>query len=121
MIPVFDSNIIIDISKGHRQALEELRSYSKVAISIMTWAEVMSGKMDATEEKKMEEALLDFELVYADLPIARLAARMRRLHRMKLPDAIIWATAQSRHTLLVTRNAKDFPKGDPAIRIPYEI
>lgn len=62
-----------------------------------------------------------FEIVIPDFTIARIAADIRRSHRLKLPDAIIWATAKSRQTLLVTRNSKDFPIGDPTIRIPYTL
>jgi predicted nucleic acid-binding protein len=40
---------------------------------------------------------------------------------MKLPDAIIWATAQVNEMLLVTRNVKDFSESDPGIRCPYKI
>jgi hypothetical protein len=40
---------------------------------------------------------------------------------MKLPDAIIWASAQANAMLLVTRNTKDFPATDPGVRVPYRI
>ena len=52
-------------------------------------------------------------------PIAREAVTLRRAHKMKLPDAIIWATAQTESALLVTRNTRDFPKHEPGIRVPY--
>jgi predicted nucleic acid-binding protein len=46
--------------------------------------------------------------------------RMRKsLNR--LPDAIIWATARRKNTLLITRNTKDFPAGEPDIRVPYRL
>jgi predicted nucleic acid-binding protein len=38
---------------------------------------------------------------------------------MKLPDAIIWAAAQSEDRILVTRNTRDFPAEDPGVRVPY--
>jgi predicted nucleic acid-binding protein len=38
---------------------------------------------------------------------------------MRLPDAIIWASADVHSMLLVTRNTKDFPADLPGIRIPY--
>jgi len=40
---------------------------------------------------------------------------------MRLPDAIIWASAQSQDALLVTRNARDFPANAPDVRIPYQL
>jgi len=38
---------------------------------------------------------------------------------MRLRDAAIWATAQRMGTLLVTRDTRDFPEGEPDIRFPY--
>ncbi len=121
MIPVFDSNIIIDIGKGHTQAFEELQRYQRVAISIVTWMEVMSGSFTTQEEQASRVFLSNFELVHMDLPLAHIASSIRRQHRLKLPDAIIWATAKHKNTLLVTRNQKDFPTGLPDIRIPYRL
>jgi hypothetical protein len=40
---------------------------------------------------------------------------------MRLPDAIIWASAQKENALLVSRNTKDFPVDAPGIRIPYTL
>lgn len=121
MIPVFDSNIVIDITYGYEKAIQELKKYEKVAISIVTWIEVMAGAKNEDQEKRLATSLLSFELAYLDINVSYLASCLRRQHRLKLPDAIIWATAQSRNTLLVTRNSRDFPKDDPAIRIPYTL
>jgi hypothetical protein len=38
-----------------------------------------------------------------------------------LPDAVIWATAQTQAVLLVTRNTKDFAADDPSVRLPYKL
>jgi predicted nucleic acid-binding protein len=51
--------------------------------------------------------------------VAERAVDLRRQHKMKLPDAIIWASAQEHAMLLVTRNTRDYPADDPGIRIPY--
>jgi predicted nucleic acid-binding protein len=51
--------------------------------------------------------------------IAEQAVALRRDRRVKLPDAVIWATARSMGALLVTRNTKDFPADDPGVRVPY--
>ena len=54
-----------------------------------------------------------------DSDVAERAAILRRTHRIKLPDALIWATAQAYDLVLVTRNTKDFPADHPGIRVPY--
>ena len=43
------------------------------------------------------------------------------IKRIKLPDAIIWATAQTNHRILITRNTKDFAKNEPGVMIPYHL
>jgi predicted nucleic acid-binding protein len=53
--------------------------------------------------------------------VAEEAVRIRRQRRLKLPDAIILATARVHGLVLVTRNTKDFDPADPAIRIPYAL
>jgi len=45
----------------------------------------------------------------------------RRERKVKLPDAIILATAELEGRLLVTRNTKDFPSDDPGVRVPYTL
>ena len=46
---------------------------------------------------------------------------LRKANRIKLPDAIIWATAQLDQRLLVTRNSKDFAPTHADVRIPYVV
>ena len=46
---------------------------------------------------------------------------IRRRYKIRLPDAVIWATARILGCLLVTRNIRDFPKDDPGVRIPYKL
>lgn len=46
---------------------------------------------------------------------------IRRRTRIKLPDAIIRATAEVHSLLLVTRDAKDFPEDALKVRIPYRL
>jgi predicted nucleic acid-binding protein len=41
--------------------------------------------------------------------------------RLKVPDAIILATAEAAGRVLVTRNVKDFPVGIGGVRAPYKV
>jgi predicted nucleic acid-binding protein len=59
--------------------------------------------------------------VELDAATASEALAIRRKHRMRLPDAIVWASARQANALLVTRNTKDFPKGEPSVRFPYKV
>jgi len=44
-----------------------------------------------------------------------------RTNRVKLPDAIIQATAEESGRILITRNTRDFPEGTPGVLIPYTL
>jgi hypothetical protein len=60
-------------------------------------------------------------MIELDASVAREANSLRRQHRLKLPGAIIWAAARLKESLLVTRDSRDSPIGDPGIRVPYQI
>ncbi len=74
---------------------------------------------DAAEEKVCRRFLESFRVLPASKAVAERAVRLRRTHRLKLPDTIIWASAQEKACLLVTRNTKDFPADDAGGRFPY--
>jgi len=117
---LFDTNILIDALKGIKQARAELERYDQAAISIITWMEVMVGAESAVAPAT-EAFLRGFGLIALDDKIAARAVALRQQHRVRLPDAIIWASAQIGNMLLVTRNTKDFPADDPSIRMPYQL
>ena len=56
-----------------------------------------------------------------DRGVAERTLDIRRRTRLRLPDAIAWATAQQLGLVLVTRNTRDFPTRDPGIRVPYKL
>ena len=117
---IFDTNILVDYLNAVPEARDEFQRYTDKAISIVTWMEVMVGA-DEVLEAPTRNFLNSFDVVPVDQQIADRAVGLRRGHRIKLPDAIIWATAQVNAMLLVTRNTKDFPVGDPGVRIPYRM
>jgi hypothetical protein len=104
---LFDSNILIDYLNGFAEAKAELGLYSTHLISDITWIEVLAG-VDEDEERRRVRGFLE-------------AVEIRRTRRLRLPDALIWATARSNDALLVTRNTRDFPADDPGVREPYRI
>ena len=115
---LFDTNILIDYLGGIPAARDELAKFEAPAISLITWMEVMVGA-DAAVARATEQFLASFHLIALDTNIARRAVKLRRQHRTKLPDAIVWASAQAHGMLLITRDEKAFPANDPGIRVPY--
>src|SRR5665213_2062535 len=97
---LLDTNILIDYLNGFPQAQDEIVRYRETAISIISWMEVLVGA--DPEQERITRAFLDrFTLVQLDEVIAERAVAIRQLSRIKLPDAIVWASAQVHAMLLV--------------------
>lgn len=120
MNAVLDTNILIDYLNGVNAARDEIGRYPEPCISPISWMEVMVGTT-ADDESIIRRFLAGFRQVVIDQGIAERAVTIRREHNLRLPDAIIWASAQSQGALLVTRNSKDFPPEDPGVRVPYRL
>ncbi len=115
----FDTNIIIDALARRQQALDELRRASRPWISRVTWIEVLAG-MPPPARLETEQYLQNYSVRELSPEIARRAADLRFNKRsLKLPDAVIFASAQEHGAILVTRNIRDFPANMPGIRVPY--
>lgn len=120
MDALFDTNILIDALNGISNADDEYRRYEHVFISPITWMEVLIGaKDDETLVRDFLES--NFEILPLSQQVAESAVQIRREYSIRLPDAIIWATARVNNLLLVTRNTKDFNPVLDGIRLPYMI
>ena len=121
MNAVVDTNILIDYLNGSEKARRELDVFDVVHISLVSWMEVLVGAKEGEEESEIREFLRRFSVHPVDQGIADRAVEIRRADKIRLPDAIIWATAQQLGILLVTRNTRDFPASHPGVRFPYSI
>ena len=121
MQALLDTNILIDYLGGVTAARHELARHEDPSISAITWMEVMAGASDQEEGERLRSFLSGFRLVPIDEAVSELAVAIRRDRRIRLPDAIIWASARHIGGLLVTRNTKDFPADEPGVRVPYSI
>ena len=114
-------DILIDYLNGAEPARVEIERARERFISIVTWMEVLAGAHDDEEEDVIDMFLRNFTVVDLTRRIARDAVEIRRTHRLRLPDAIVWASARSESAVLVTRNTKDFAKKQPGVRVPYRL
>ncbi|MBS4028959.1 MAG: type II toxin-antitoxin system VapC family toxin [Ignavibacteriales bacterium] len=115
---ILDSNIIIYLSKGilHEKIL--LEKYQRFYVSIITYIEVLGYKFQSNEEKSLVERLFDkFEIIPIDMNIATIAIEIRQQKKIKLPDALILATAKKFNADLITNNIADFENIEDSISI----
>ena len=117
---LFDTNILIDHLSGVALASAELARYPDRAISLITWMEVMAGS-NAGDEARIRAFLAAFRCLPITPEVAERTFLVRKQRKLKLPDAIILATAETADRILVTRNTRDFPQDDPGVRVPYRL
>jgi predicted nucleic acid-binding protein len=118
---LFDTNVLVDALRGLPAARDEIGRHTDFAISRVTWIEVLAGGRDAAERETLKAFLSPWPLIEIDARIAETAATLRREARLKLPDALVLATAKTNRRTLVTRDERDFSGARAAIRIPYRI
>jgi predicted nucleic acid-binding protein len=118
---VFDTNIVIDSFKQIPAALAELKQCVSPHISIITCIELLAGARDYAEERIIRKHFLRFTVIPLNESVADIAAVFRRTLGLKLPDAVILASAEYLDLELVTRNSKDFEAVSPRVKIPYRL
>lgn len=118
---LFDTNILIDLFNNRIEAADAIESAATHrAISLITWMEVLVGARRYGHEAKTAAVIAAFEIIDVSREIAERSVLLRVKHGMKLPDAIILATAQMRNCPLISRNTKDFA-GIAGVVSPYQL
>lgn len=120
---VLDSNIIIYLSKGILSFEDIQTNYNDFYISIITYLEVMGFQFSNEKEREIIKDLLNsFKMINIDPEIAEKVLVIRQQKKIKLPDAIILATAKFLNCDLLTRNVSDFSNITEGINIvdPFE-
>ena len=98
-----DSDVLVDHLRGHRRFE---RGQDEVHVSVITRAELFSGS--GTEERRIRRLLEPMAELPVDRAVAERAGRIRRTAPVRMPDALIAATALEHRLTLVTRNVRDF-------------
>ncbi len=106
---VFDTNIFLYLQSG-REDLAKVFNQSSVFVSVVTELELFSFKfMDEKAEIELNEALKSCFIVDLEKPIRQHTIQIRKAYGLKLPDAIIAATAIHLQLPLFTAD-KEFEK-----------
>lgn len=89
--------------------IEIFIDHSGIAFSVITQIELLGFRFPSNVEQVATELFVNDALILAlDERVVASAILIRRQHKIKLPDAIIAATASAHNLTLVTRNTSDF-------------
>jgi predicted nucleic acid-binding protein len=97
---VVDSDILIDVSRGVSQAVEELEvleNTKTLSISVITKFELMVGCKNKRELRELAHFLERFEVLHLSeaisLKVVKLFNKFRLSHGVEIPDMLIASTA----------------------------
>ncbi|MGH9948858.1 MAG: type II toxin-antitoxin system VapC family toxin [Pyrinomonadaceae bacterium] len=114
-IIIVDSDILIDFNRGQDIAVEWLEAASVrsvLSISQMTEMELVVGSRNKEHFREIKQLLNRFDLININDQISILASELIDKyclsHGLRIPDAVIAATALVLDESLATGNQRDF-------------
>jgi predicted nucleic acid-binding protein len=114
-VVLFDTDVLIDYGRGDPHAaavLDVARQEGTSAVSVIVHGELLAGCRDKREQSILDGFMAGFRCVHIDANISGgalgLLRRYRLSHGLRLPDALIAATALAYDWPLVTKNQKDY-------------
>ncbi len=109
---LLDSNIIVYLSQGILDP-SLFERYECITVSIITYMEVLGFRFRSAGEETIIRKMLEMmEIIAISMEIADITVEIRKSMKLKLPDAIILATAKNIEAVLYTANFKDFAAFD---------
>lgn len=109
---LIDTDVLIEILKGHRALLESVSGFDQCALSTISVMELVFGARNKEEVRRIDTALASLTVYHLSEPISEQALFLMRnytkSHGLAIPDALIAATAIVKNTDLCTLNVKDF-------------
>ena len=107
---LIDSNVLIEHLNGACEATNFIQNHWELSgISAVTKIEVLGFPFPTQQaESGAEELINAMELISISEKIVEQTIRLRKMTRIKIPDAIIASTALNHQLVLVTRNIEDF-------------
>lgn len=123
---IVDTDIIIDVGRGIPEALnclQELKSVSRLAISVVTQMELIVGCANKSELRTLEKFLQQFDVITIDPPISDKAVDLLRLYRLShgllIADGLIAATAIIWNYPFISKNQRDYRFIQSLNLLPY--
>ncbi|NCC33000.1 MAG: type II toxin-antitoxin system VapC family toxin [Chloroflexia bacterium] len=123
---IIDTDILIDVGRGVQEALVYVQAKEqvhRVAISTITYLELLVGAQNKQEQQKIERFLQRFEHIRVNEIISDIAVDLIRQYRLShgllLADAMIAATAIALHVPLASKNQRDYRYITQLTLLPY--
>ena len=108
---IFETNIVIYLSKKLLAPEKVFAENIIYCISIISKMELLGYEFkDRLEEKYISELIGSLNVIPLNDAIVNMTIAIRKTNKIKLPDAIIYATAQVMNGTLLTNNTADFEK-----------
>ena len=107
---LIDTNILIYLSKGLLDESVLFTKYDELLISRITHMEVLGFSFQNEEEELVKKLVDQFGVLEINSQVGDVVIEIRKKKKIKLPDAIIYATAKVNKCALITANTKDFNK-----------
>lgn len=115
---LLDSNVFIYISQKQLDFEKLLDHHDNFYASVISKMEVLGYNFDNQEEKEIVENLFkEIEILNLNEDIVNNVIETRKKRKIKLPDAIVYATASTNDIDLITRNVDDFKNIDKNIKV----
>jgi predicted nucleic acid-binding protein len=119
---IFDTNVLIYLSKYVLKPERILRE--ETAISVITKIEALGFSFKNNAEHELLLAICnELKVIPLSDLVAEETIKLRQNYRIKLPDAIIYATALVEKVPLLTNNIKDFISIDGNVELinPFDL
>ena len=108
---LLDTNIIIYLAQKKLKINDFAKEGDNLYISTITYMEALGFSFQTQDEETAISVLCNaFERLFLTEDIEKQTILIRKTHKIKLPDAIIAATAIRHNMTFVTRNSSDFNK-----------
>ena len=102
---ILDSNIVIYLSQKKLSIDEVFKEDKEYCISLVTYMEILSYNFPSKEEEQFIRELLSmFKIIEITKTIAKEVIALKKKRKIKLPDAIIVATACVENAILYTND-----------------
>lgn len=117
---IFDSNLLIFLSKDLIDRKKLYSKYDEFCVSMITYMEVYAFDFpNQTEKDSLDKTFASLEIIEVNQEIADQAIiyLKNKTKKIKLPDAIILASAKYANAELLTNDWDDFQSIDPAVTV----